>query len=125
MNMNLTSSEKIENMLTTYFQKNIKMSINGELYKKGKFILISNSVLASNYFFEFYIEKEKKIDTVKIPFPFKWEEYKEDNLILFDYRISSLINNKYIVDSLKTLAQTSYKEEKSKLLDNILEIEFN
>ena len=90
----LTSSEKIEGIFDKYFQKNIILYINDEPIKKGKFLLIKNCIISNNFFFEFTIKREKKLDIIRVPYPFKIEEYVEDNLVYMDYRISTLFKNR-------------------------------
>lgn len=123
--MDETSSEKIEKLFEKYFQKTVELSVCGEFFKKGKFLLIENKVLNNNYYFEFLIEKTKKIDIIKLPFPFGIEEHEEDGILYFDYRLKTFFKNaqheqtkrvKHIIEVNKIFP--------SKLFDNILEIKF-
>jgi hypothetical protein len=124
--MNLTSSEKIEKVFEKYFQKNILLSIKDETIKKGKFLLIKNCIIGNNYYFELTIERVKKLDLVRIPYPFEIEEYPEDNLLFLDYRLSSLFkNNKKLLNEKSQWcnARTDLKTA-NKMFNNILEIKF-
>jgi hypothetical protein len=124
--MNLTSSEKIEKVFEKYFQKNILLSIKDEQIKKGKFLLIKNCIIGNNYYFELTIERVKKLDLVRIPYPFDLEEYPEDNLLFLDYRISSLFkNNKKLLNEMNQWcnARTDLKTV-NKMFNSILEIKF-
>jgi hypothetical protein len=124
--MNLTSSEKIEKVFEKYFQKNICLSIKDEIVKKGKFLLIKNCIIGNNYYFELTIERVKKLDLVRIPYPFVLEEYPEDNLLFLDYRLSSLFkNNKKLLAEMKHWCNTKTDIKiANKMFDNILEIKF-
>lgn len=121
----LTSSEKIERIFEKYFQKMISLSVKDESIKKGKFLLIKNCVVGNNYFFELIIERSKKLDSIKIPYPFNIEEYPEENLLFMDYRISTLCNNdKSLIDSIHQWMEVVDVKTPNKLIDSILEIKF-
>jgi len=124
--MNLTSSEKIEKVFEKYFQKTICLSIKDEQIKKGKFLLIKNCIIGNNYYFELTIERVKKLDTVRIPYPFEIEEYTEDNLLFLDYRLSSLFkNNKKLLNEMNIWCNIKIDPKSSnKMFNNILEIKF-
>lgn len=121
----LTSSEKIERILEKYFQQSAELHINGELFKKGKFLLLENKIIHNNFYFDFIVEKTKKVDVLKIPYPFKIEEH-DDGVIYFDYRLSSLFpqNNTLNSIQIKNLIN-NLGTVPSKLFDAILEIKFN
>lgn len=124
--MNLTSSERIEKIFEKYFQKTISLSIKDEQIKKGKFLLIKNCIIGNNYFYELTIERVKKLDLVRIPYPFEIEEYPEDNLLFLDYRLSSLFkNNKKLLNEMSQWcgSKTDLKTA-NKMFNNILEIKF-
>ena len=122
----LTSSEKVERIFEKYFQKTISLSIKDEQIKKGKFLLIKNCIIGNNYYFELTIERVKKLDLIRIPYPFDLEEYEEDNLLYLDYRLSSLFkHNKKLLDEMKYWCnnKTDLKTA-NKMFNNILEIKF-
>lgn len=122
--MGSTSSEIIEDLFTKYFQRRISLTINNQVYKKGKFLLIKNNVINNNYFYDLFIERDKKIDCIKVPFPFSYEEYADEGLLYFDYRLKTLFpeKNKYI--NVGNLVNTISLDNKSKLIDSVLEIQF-
>jgi len=122
--MNLTSSEKLEKVFEQYFQKTICLSIKDEQIKKGKFLLIKNCIIGNNYFYELTIERVKKLDLVRIPYPFEIEEYPEDNLLFLDYRLSSLFkNNKKMLNEMVHWCETKTDlRTANKMFNNILEI---
>jgi hypothetical protein len=121
----LTSSEKVEKLFEKYFQKVLTLTVNDEQLKKGKFLLIKNCVVGNNFYYELTIEKSKKLDQIKIPYPFFYEEYEEDNLIYMDYRLKTLFKN--YPDTLSVIngwKQTIDTKTVSRFFDNILEISF-
>ena len=124
--MILTSSEKLEKIFEKYFQKTISLSIKDEQIKKGKFLLIKNCIIGNNYFYELIIERGKKLDIVRISYPFKIEEYAEDNLLFLDYRLSSLfLNNKKLLNEMTQWCETKTDlKSANKMFNNILEIKF-
>jgi len=124
--MDEASSEKLEKIFQKYFQRNIELYINGELYKKGKFLLLDNKVIGNNYFYEFFIERTKKVDCVKIPYPFNVEEHEEDSMIYLDFRLKKFSNNKNTNNKIiKLLDSKPLESIPSRLFNNILEIKFN
>lgn len=124
--MNLTSSEKIEKVFEKYFQKTILLSIKDETIKKGKFLLIKNCIIGNNYYYELTIERVKKLDLVRIPYPFYLEEYPEDNLLFLDYRLSSLFKNdkKLLTEMNQWCSTKTDLKSANKMFNNILEIKF-
>jgi hypothetical protein len=121
----LTSSEKVEKLFEKYFQKVLTLSVNDEQIKKGKFLLIKNCVIGNNFYYELTIEKSKKLDQIRIPYPFFYEEYEEDNLIYMDYRLKTLFKNH--PDTLSNITEwktTIDTKTVSRFFDNILEISF-
>lgn len=122
--MNLISpSESMEKVFERYFQKSITLYIKGEQVKKGKFLLIKNCIVGNNFYYEFTIKREKKIDTVRIPYPFLLEEYRDENLLYLDYRLNTLFKNPNHTDFIKKWMKIDDKIP-NKLFDNILEIKF-
>lgn len=121
----LTSSEKIERIFEKYFQKTICLSIRDEHIKRGKFLLIKNCIIGNNYFFELTIERSKKLDLLRLPYPFLIEEYPEENLMYMDYRISALVKNKKnLLDDVASLVKKIDVKNPNKLFNNILQISF-
>lgn len=121
----LTCSEKTEKLFEKYFQKTIYLCVKNEVLKKGKFLLIRNQIIGNNYYYELVIERAKKIDTVKIPYPFNVEEYEQDETLFLDYRISCLFNNnKHLEKLLNEWIKEVDIKNTNKFFDNILEIKF-
>lgn len=122
--MNLSStSETIEKIFEKYFQKTIQLFIKGEMVKRGKFLLIKNCIIGNNYYYEFTIKREKKIDTVRIPYPFLIEEYQDENLLFLDYRLNSLFKKSSHSQFVRSWLVDDDKIP-NKLFDSILEIKF-
>jgi hypothetical protein len=121
----LTSSEKIERIFEKYFQKTIILSIKDYEIKKGKFLLLKNCIISNNYFYELTIERAKKLDVVRIPYPFDLDEYEDENLLYMDYRLTTLFkNDKASLDSVSAWVKKIDTKNTHKFFDNILEIKF-
>lgn len=120
----LTCSEKIEKIFEKYFQKNVSLCIKDEVLKRGKFLLIRNQVIGNNYYYEMIIERSRKLDVVKIPYPFNIEEHDKDDLIFLDYRLSSLFVPKDHIDDLDKFIENYNIKNTNKFFDNILEMRF-
>lgn len=121
----LTSSEKIERIFEKYFQKTIVMSLRDSEIKRGKFLLLKNCIISNNYFYELTIERSKKLDVVRLPYPFHIEEYRDENLIYADYRLSTLFkNNKETLEQVSAWVKKIDMKNSNKFFDNILEIKF-
>ena len=68
-------------------QKTLTFSINNRVIKKGKLILFRRV----HYFIQIALQAENKLrENFEIPIPFQVEEYREEGLLYFDYRPSSL-----------------------------------
>ena len=121
----LSCSEKMEKLFEKYFQKTISLCIKDEILKKGKFLLIRNQIIDNNYYYEIVIERAKKLDTVKLPYPFYIEEHEDDNILFLDYRITTLFNkDKNLELLLNKWIQEMQIKNTNKFFDNILEIRF-
>ena len=115
----------IEPILQKHFQKNISLSIDSVEFKAGKFLLYRFAVYANNYYIEFHIQGGKKIDMVKVPYPFFIEEHMDENLLLFDYRLKTFCKgNQALITTLQKFSNPS-EEPASRFYDKILEIQFN
>jgi len=107
----------IEDTLKRLLQKNISLYIKEKCVKSGKLLLFKQN----NYHLELTIQrKDGEIKRFEIPIPFNIEEWEEDNLIYFDYRLTTLAkgNNK-----LKKLLSTMPRDGNNKYYDVIVEIE--
>lgn len=120
-----TEENYLESILKKYFQKNISLYIDGEELKSGVFMLYTLLIYSNNYFLEFHIKGDKKIDIIKIPYPFATEEYEKDGLLYMDYRIVTLCkNNPKLVKKIENAANMSSVSD-NKFYNKILEIQFN
>lgn len=100
-----------ERFLVPCLQKNLSFSINNKSIKRGKLILFKRF----HYFIQFSLISDKGFkETFDVPIPFKIEDYGDEGLIYFDYRLSSLE-----VDSLPLISD----KVSSIYFDKILEIQ--
>lgn len=120
----MLSSDDIEKILRQHFQKDITLLVDNIEYKKGKFIVAQSTLLSNNYYFEFHIKTDKKIEAVRVPYPFDVEYYSDENLIYFDYRIQSMTKNNELSKILEGFSETQEGFSQNKLYNKILEIEF-
>ncbi len=107
----------IESILKKLLQQNIVITLNNKTLKKGKFILFKQV----HYCIELSLKnQEDVIKKIELPIPFNVEEWSDDNLIYFDYRISTLTkNNPDTLNLIKKLVL----DKTSKFYNQILEIE--
>jgi hypothetical protein len=76
-----------EPFLITLLQKNINFLINNKVVRKGKLLLFKRA----HYFIQIALASEKgNRENFEIPIPFKVENYSDEGLLYFDYRIKSL-----------------------------------
>lgn len=115
----------IESVLKKYFQRDVSFYVDNIEYKSGKFILYKFYLYSNNYFIEFHIQTAKKIDSIKIPYPFSVEEDEEDGLLYFDYRLKTLCkDNTKLINKIHDFAKTQEDIDINKFYDKILEIKF-
>ena len=107
----------IENALKGMLQRKIKINLKNKQIKKGKLILFKQN----NYHLELTIKRDDgDLKRFEIPIPFHVEEHKNEGLVYFDYRFTTLgRGNKELIDILRKLP----KEGNSKFYDQIIEIE--
>ena len=78
----------------------------------------------NNYELTFKFEKPNsdKVETFKVPYPFAWEQYNDDEgeTIFFDYRLFTLANNNKKLE--RKFKELSVDYPKSKYFDTILKI---
>lgn len=108
--------DNIDNIFKNILQKNVVFKIGAQYYKKGKFLLYSYGHY--NIFCSIKSPTRAKIEILKLPLPF--HAYLDKDFIVFDYRISSFLNTKTLIDSYKKVK----KPNLSKFYDNILILEF-
>lgn len=76
-----------EMFFVSCLQKNINFLIDNKIVKKGKLLLFRRA----HYFIQMTLLNEKgSKENAEIPIPFKIEDYTDEGLIYFDYRINSL-----------------------------------
>ena len=98
-------------VLISFLQKPVTFSIKGKVVKRGRLLLFRKA----HYFVQFSLETNKKDrESFDVPIPFDIEHYPEDELLYFDYRISS-----FLVDNLPKLPN----KVSSIYFNNILEIQ--
>jgi ABC-type uncharacterized transport system substrate-binding protein len=105
----------VEEVLKNLLQKKVSFEIDKKIFKTGRIILFSQ-----HYFFISFIMNtaKKKQEKTEIPIPFNIEIHKDDNLIYFDYRLSTLaFNNKSALTFLQDIPA-----QKNKFLNKILTI---
>lgn len=100
-----------EAFLVSCLQKNINFSINNKIVKKGRLLLFRRF----HYFIQISLQTEKGIrENFDLPIPFKVENYIEEGLLYFDYRLKALE-----VDSLPNIPDKVH----SIYFDKILEMQ--
>jgi hypothetical protein len=68
-------------------QKKITLEINNKIIKQGKLLIFQQK----NFYINFIFEKtSNKVEKIEIPIPYDIENYYDENLIYFDYRLKSL-----------------------------------
>lgn len=76
-----------EQFLVQCLQKNISFSINNRTIKRGRLLLFRRF----HYFIQIALLTEKGTrENFDVPIPFKIEDYLDEGLIYFDYRLKSL-----------------------------------
>lgn len=108
----------IDNVLKNLLQKNIKLTVNSQIVKDGKFILFTHGYFSLN--FNIFNSKKEKMELIKLPVPFDFEYYDDEGLLYFDYRIKSFTYND---KELELLINNIKKPHVSKYYDKILTIE--
>ena len=82
-------SEQIpgEEFFIDCLQKSVNFSINGKSIKRGRLLLFKRF----HYFIQIALVSERgNRENFDIPIPFKIEEYEDEGLMYFDYRLKSL-----------------------------------
>ena len=76
-----------EPFLISCLQKNVAFSVSNKILKKGKLLLFRRI----HYFVQMSLLTEKGTrENIELPIPYKVEDYTEDGLLYFDYRLKSL-----------------------------------
>jgi hypothetical protein len=106
-------TEKIDNLIKPYLQKNIAFTFKHKTYKSGKLLLYK---LSGNYL-SFVIVNEKKKETFEIPFPYSVEG--DLSKLQFDYRLDTLAENDF---ELLIALRGVTKVKNSRFYDSVLTI---
>jgi hypothetical protein len=76
-----------EPFLIKCLQKQVIITMDNRTVRKGKFVLFGRS----NYHIQFSLTNDKgNRENLEVPIPFDIEYHDEDNLMYFDYRLTSL-----------------------------------
>ena len=76
-----------EPFLFSCLQKPVSFSVNNKTIKRGRLILFRKL----HYFIQISLLSEKGLrENIELPIPFKIEDYSDDGLMYFDYRMGSL-----------------------------------
>lgn len=106
-------TEKIDNFIKPFLQRNVIFSLKHKNYKSGKLLIYK---LTGNYL-SFTLITEKKKETFEVPFPFSVE--LNEGKINFDYRLETLAENDYeLLITLKSIT----KVKNCRFYDNVLTI---
>lgn len=100
-------------------QKNINFEIKNKSLKRGKLVLY----FQRNFHLVFVLDTIKKREKLEIPIPFAIEYHSEDDLMFFDYRMSTL--SKIFSEAEPFLTLFTSKVVKNKFFDTILTINAN
>ena len=108
---------KLEKVLKSLLQAHIKLHLKGKVFKEGKLLLFRQI----HYHLELIIENLKgETKKFEIPIPFNVEEWNDENLVYFDYRLQALARgNTALLEMLQSLPRLS----NSKFYNTIIEIE--
>jgi len=92
-----------EPFLLSCLQKQVAFTIGEKVIKKGKLLLFRRV----HYYIQISLMSDKNIrENFEIPIPFRVENYKEDGLLYFDYRLTSLTTK--ILPPIPTKVTSSY-----------------
>lgn len=108
-----------EGFLTRHLQMPVKFTLGEKIIKQGKLIIFKRT----HYYIQITLQGNKATkESFEIPIPFKTEEYRNEGLIYFDYRLSSLVG--YSEDLLQRARNIKFKNiNPSQYYDKILEIQ--
>ena len=95
-----------ESFLVSCLQKNLVFSIGDRVIKKGRLLLFRRV----HYYIQISLLTEKNTrENFEIPIPFRVENYPEDGLLYFDYRLDSL-NVKNLPKIFKKVSSTYFNK---------------
>lgn len=108
-----------EDFLTKHLQTPIKFTLGQKVIKQGRLILFKRT----HYYIQITVQTSKATkESFEVPIPFKTEEHVNENLMYFDYRLSSLVG--YSEDLLDKVQKIKFKNiNPSQYYNRILEIQ--
>jgi hypothetical protein len=112
-----------QNTFTSLLHRNLEIE---KLSIKGKLVNILFTTDNNGFSIEFNLISEGKNRIVKLPAPFKIEEYPEEGLLYLDYRLKTIFHEprwKSVIDEVHKIYQQ--KENPCKFYDSILEITYS
>ena len=116
----LINGTYIEESCRSFLQRDLTFEIKNKTLKKGKVVLY----FQRNFHIVFILDSEKdKRDKIELPIPFDIEHHDSDNLVYFDYRITTF--SKMYPECQPYLSLYKPKVAKSKFYDTILTINGN
>lgn len=109
--MSALLDNNLSSLLVPFLQKPLVFMVKGKVIKRGRLLLFKKS----HFFLQFSLETCKKMkENLDVPHPFNIEFYSDEDLLYFDYRLSSLM-----VENLPTISH----KVPSLYFNNILEIQ--
>ena len=108
-----------EEFLTKHLQNTVKFVLGQKVIKQGRLIIFKRT----HYYIQITVQTSKAAkESFEIPIPFKTEEYVNENLIYFDYRLSSLVGlNEELLDKTQNVKIKNINP--SQYYNKILEIQ--
>jgi len=92
-------SAKLDAILKNFLLRNISLVLNDKSIAEGKLISYLMNIDRNGFFLEVTLVNNKnKIRSNKIPFPFQYEYHSDDNVLYFDYRLSTMFSENDIED---------------------------
>lgn len=106
-------TERIEDNLKGYLQRNIQVTVKDRKLHTGKLILYK----IDGFYIQFTFQGTTGIEQVEIPYPFN--TIKEKTKVVFDYRLDTLAEKDF---NLLFILQSISKKRESKFYNSTLEI---
>lgn len=108
-----------EGFLTRHLQTPMKFTLGEKIIKQGKLIIFKRT----HYYIQITLQGSKSTkESFEVPIPFKTEEYRNEGVMYFDYRLSSLVG--YSGDLLQRAQSIKFKNiNPSQYYNKILEIQ--
>jgi hypothetical protein len=110
-----------EDFLTKNLQRELKFTLGKKIIKQGRLVIFKRIHYCINITL---LNQKNNKESFEIPIPFQTEEYTEEGLMFFDYRVRSLVNNSCEITD-KLYSARIKKIEPSHYYNKILEIQTN